>query len=49
MNGMVQKTFKTRPEYSTVTIDVSDMRNGVYVLQLIANGNEISSKRFMKK
>lgn len=49
MNGMVQKTFKTRPEDSAVTIDVSDMRNGVYVLQLTANGNEISSRRFIKK
>lgn len=49
MNGMVQKTFKARPEESTTTIDVSDLINGVYVLQLTANGNEVSSKRFIKK
>lgn len=49
MNGMVQKTFKARPEDSTVTIDVSDLRSGVYVLQITANGNEISSKKFMRK
>jgi hypothetical protein len=49
MNGMVQKTFKARPEESTVNFDVSDLINGVYVLQLTANGNEVSSKRFIKK
>ncbi len=49
MNGMVQKIFKARPEDSTVTIDVSDLINGVYVLQLTANGNEVSSKKFIKK
>ena len=49
MDGIVQKTFNGRSEDSTVTVDVSDLKNGVYVLQLIANGNNISSKRFIKK
>ncbi|WPR73553.1 Ig-like domain-containing protein [Algoriphagus sp. NG3] len=49
MNGRVEKTFNVRPEQSTVTIDVSDLINGVYVLQLTANGNEFSGKRFIKK
>jgi hypothetical protein len=49
MDGVVQKTFNGRSEDSTVTVDVSDLKNGVYVLQLIANGNNISSKRFIKK
>jgi hypothetical protein len=49
MNGTVKKTFQARPEDSTVTVDVSDLINGVYILQVIANGNNISSKRFIKK
>jgi len=49
MNGTVKKTFKVRPEDSTITVDVSDLINGVYILQVIANGNNISSKRFIKK
>jgi hypothetical protein len=49
MNGSIQKTFETRPEESTVTIDVSDFINGVYVLQLTANGYEVSSKKFIKQ
>ncbi|WP_057938642.1 LamG-like jellyroll fold domain-containing protein [Algoriphagus resistens] len=49
MNGTVQKTFEARPEESKVTIDVSDLVNGVYVLKLTANGHAISSKKFIKK
>lgn len=49
MNGIVQKTFKASQEDSTATLDVSGLRNGVYVLQLTSNGNEISSRRFIKK
>jgi hypothetical protein len=49
MNGVVEKTFIARPEESTVTIDVSDLINGVYILQLTSNGNSISTKKFMKK
>ena len=49
MDGTVKKTFQARPEDSTVTVDVSDLINGVYILQLTANGNNISSKKFIKK
>ena len=49
MNGVVQKTFKATPEESSVTIDVSDLINGVYVLNLTSNGKNISSKKFIKK
>ncbi|MCE7053265.1 T9SS type A sorting domain-containing protein [Algoriphagus sp. AGSA1] len=49
MNGTVQKTFEARPEGDKVTIDVSDLVNGVYILQLTANGHDISSKKFIKK
>ncbi len=49
MNGTVQRTIKARPEDSKVTINVSDLRNGVYVLQLTSNGNNISSKKFIKE
>jgi hypothetical protein len=48
MTGSVQKTLTTRPEGSSVTIDVSDLTNGVYVLQLSANGHAVVSKKFMK-
>ena len=49
MNGIVQKTFNAHAENSKVTIDVSNLINGVYVLQVIANGNNISSKKFIIK
>ena len=49
MNGIVQKTFNAQAENSKVTIDVSNLINGVYVLQVIANGNNISSKKFIIK
>ncbi|MEB2777648.1 Ig-like domain-containing protein, partial [Algoriphagus sp. D3-2-R+10] len=49
MDGNVQRTFKARPEESMVTIDVSDLINGVYVLQVSGNGNNISSKKFIIK
>jgi hypothetical protein len=49
MSGAVQKTFQARPEESMVTVDVSDLKNGVYILHLTANGNNISSKKFIKK
>jgi hypothetical protein len=49
LNGVVQKTFTARPEGSKVTVDVSDLINGVYVLHLTSNGNNISSKKFIKK
>lgn len=49
MTGIVQKTINSRPENSKITIDVSDLKNGVYVLHLISNGNNISSKKFIKK
>jgi hypothetical protein len=48
MTGSVQKTLTTRPEGSSVTIDVSDLTNGVYVLQLSANGHAVVSKKFIK-
>ena len=49
MTGIVLKTFAARPEESTVTVDVADLKNGVYVLQLTSNGKNISSKKFIKK
>ena len=48
MNGVVQKSIAVRPEGSRLTIDVSDLINGVYVLQLNANGNAVKSKKFIK-
>jgi hypothetical protein len=48
MSGLVRKTLAARPEGSSVTLDVSDLTNGVYVLQLSANGNAVASKKFMK-
>src|SRR5690606_17825798 len=48
MTGSVRKTVAARPEGSRVTIDVSDLINGVYVLQLSANGHAVASKKFMK-
>ena len=48
MSGLVRKTLAARPEGSSITIDVSDLTNGVYVLQLSANGNAVVSKKFMK-
>jgi hypothetical protein len=48
MSGLVRKTLAARPEGSSITIDVSDLTNGVYVLQLTANGNAVASKKFMK-
>ena len=48
MNGIVQKTMAVRPEGSRVTMDVSNLTNGVYVLQLTANGNAVASKKFIK-
>jgi hypothetical protein len=47
MNGIVQKTYNTRPEDSTITIDVSDLINGVYILQMTSNGKNISSRKFI--
>ncbi len=49
MNGVVQKTFYMSPMDSTVTIDVSDLNMGVYVLHLIGNGHNLSSKKFIKR
>ncbi|MDO9554623.1 T9SS type A sorting domain-containing protein, partial [Rhodonellum sp.] len=49
MNGIVLKTFGANPEDSTVTLDVKDLKNGLYILQITANGNEVSSRRFVKK
>ncbi|WP_343852257.1 LamG-like jellyroll fold domain-containing protein, partial [Algoriphagus jejuensis] len=49
MSGMVKKVFKTRPSGSKLTIDVSDLTNGVYVLHLVGEGNSLGSKRFIKK
>ena len=48
MSGSVEKTLSIRPEGSRVTIDVSDLTNGVYLLQLSANGNPVTSKKFIK-
>src|SRR5690606_35454103 len=48
MSVLVRKTLAARPEGSSVTIDVSDLTNGVYVLQLTANGNAVATKKFMK-
>src|SRR5690606_33096495 len=36
MTGSVRKTVTVRPEGASLTIDVSDLTNGVYVLQLSA-------------
>jgi hypothetical protein len=49
MNGSVQKTFFATSETSTLTIDVSDLQSGTYILHLMANGNNISSKKFIKR
>lgn len=49
MSGIVQKTFVARPEGSEVTLDISELKNGVYVLQLTSNGNRLSTKKFIKK
>jgi hypothetical protein len=48
MTGSVKKTLTVRPEGSGVTIDVSDLTNGVYVLQLNADGHAVASKKFIK-
>jgi len=49
MNGVVEKSFRARPEDSAVTIDVSDLDMGVYVLHLIGNGHNLSSRKFIKE
>ncbi|MBN7803206.1 T9SS type A sorting domain-containing protein, partial [Algoriphagus aestuariicola] len=49
MSGLIQKTANVRPDGSKVTIDVSDLKNGVYILQLKANGNAVTSKKFIKQ
>ncbi|PZX51296.1 putative secreted protein (Por secretion system target), partial [Algoriphagus ratkowskyi] len=49
MNGIVKRSFKAKPEESTVTINVSNLINGVYILQVYGNGNNISSKKFIIK
>ena len=49
MNGSVQKTFHATPDTSTITIDVSDLQSGTYILHLMANGKNISSKKFIKR
>uniref|UniRef100_UPI000B26A8C3 T9SS type A sorting domain-containing protein n=1 Tax=Algoriphagus resistens TaxID=1750590 RepID=UPI000B26A8C3 len=48
MNGEVEKTVKVNSEESTITIDVSDLMTGVYVLHLTSNGNQLTSKKFIK-
>ncbi len=48
MNGSVQRTFSARPEESKVTIDVSDLVTGTYILQVVANGKSVSAKKFIK-
>jgi hypothetical protein len=48
MSGSVRKTLTVRPEGSSVTIDVSDLSNGIYVLQLSANGHSVANKKFIK-
>ena len=48
MNGTVQKIFKESPEESKVTLNISDLINGVYILHLTANGHIISSRKFIK-
>ena len=49
MNGIVEKIVQVTPEESTITVDVSDLRNGGYILQLTSSGKEVSSKKFIKK
>jgi hypothetical protein len=49
MNGVVQKSFSVRTDESSLTIDVSDLKQGIYILQLTANGFEVSSKKFIKE
>jgi hypothetical protein len=49
MNGVTKKSFRAKPENSTVTIDVSDLNTGAYVLHLIGNGYNLSSKKFIKE
>jgi hypothetical protein len=48
-NGLVQKSFSVRTDESSLTIDVSDLKQGIYILQLTANGFEVSSKKFIKE
>ncbi|WPR73552.1 Ig-like domain-containing protein [Algoriphagus sp. NG3] len=48
MNGVAQKSFNASPKESTAILDVSDLNNGVYVLHLIGNGHNLSSKKFIK-
>ncbi|GAB3234430.1 hypothetical protein GCM10027454_39860 [Algoriphagus aestuariicola] len=49
MSGIIQKSVAVRPEGSEVIIDVSDLKTGIYILQLNANGNALSSKKFIKQ
>ncbi|WP_019599010.1 Ig-like domain-containing protein, partial [Rhodonellum psychrophilum] len=49
MNGIVLKTFSANPEENTVNLDVADLKNGVYILQITANRNLVLSRRFVKK
>ncbi len=49
MNGQVQKTFAVRPEESKITLDVSALKNGLYIIHLMGNGNNLASKKFIKK
>ncbi|MCE7053264.1 Ig-like domain-containing protein, partial [Algoriphagus sp. AGSA1] len=49
MNGLVEKIFELNSGQSTYTMDVSDLVAGVYVLYLTSNGNQLSSKKFIKR
>ncbi|WP_184496649.1 T9SS type A sorting domain-containing protein, partial [Algoriphagus iocasae] len=49
MNGVVNKLYEAKHGESKVTIDVSDLINGVYILQVTSRSNYISSKKFIKK
>ena len=49
MSGIVKTTFHAMPEMSTVNINVSDFKTGVYILQLITDKNIVSTRKFIKK
>jgi hypothetical protein len=49
MRGVIHKEYIAKPTNGMITIDVTDLKEGVYMIQLNSNNMIIPGKKFIKK